>query len=284
MAGMFLLLIRYVRVSTDLVTDDVRRSGRASKGVNTKERDIAEVPAPKKGKGKGAKAKAAEEEEEEEDEYIRCVCGLYEEEEDVPRAMICCDKCSAWQHNDCMALPEDYAPEKYFCEQCRPQDHKQLLAAMKRGEKPWEEVARLRQIAMAEKAAKKRGGKKAKKAVDGEEQPATPATTQKRKAEESPAASDTKVSQASNAAFRITNTREVYQASKRHRHTCRRREWQACESKEGQPDTLQSHWRPCGSGSEGTLECQARPGDEPGQDVHRTSENRCKSWDSVSAE
>ena len=53
-----------------------------------------------------------------------------------------------------MGLPEDYAPEKYCCEQCRPQDHKPLLAAMKRGEKPWEEVARLRQIAMAEKAAK----------------------------------------------------------------------------------------------------------------------------------
>ncbi len=174
--------------------------------MNTKERDISEAAAPKKGKGKAAKAKAAQEEEDEEEEYIRCVCGLYEEEEDVPRAMICCDKCSAWQHNDCMGLPENYAPDKYFCEQCRPQDHKRLLAAMKRGEKPWEEVARLRQAAMADKAAKKKGGKKAKKSMEGEERPATPATTQKRKAEESPAASDTKVSHTATPDHRSTDT------------------------------------------------------------------------------
>ena len=194
MAGMYSTILRRVGASADLVPDEPRRSGRASKGVNTKERDIPEVSATKKGrKGKGAKNQPVEEEEDEENELIRCVCGLYEEEEDVPRAMICCDNCSAWEHNDCMGLPEDYAPDTYFCEQCRPQDHKELLAAMKRGEKPWEETARLRHAALAEKAGKKKGGKKTKKAMDAEDRPATPATGQKRKAEESPAVSDTKV-------------------------------------------------------------------------------------------
>jgi hypothetical protein len=79
--------------------------------------------------------------------------------------MICCDNCEAWQHNDCMGLPDDYAPEKYFCEQCKPEDHKELLAAIARGEKPWEEVARKREAAAAEaeKPSKKKGGKKGRK-------------------------------------------------------------------------------------------------------------------------
>jgi hypothetical protein len=81
--------------------------------------------------------------------------------------MICCDNCSAWQHNDCMLLPypPEEAPDKYYCEQCKPEDHKELLAAMTRGEKPWEEVARKREAAEAEKAAKKKkGGKRGRKA------------------------------------------------------------------------------------------------------------------------
>src|ERR1700761_717615 len=84
---------------TNTVADEPRRSGRATKGQHTKERDAPEdASAKKKGKGKAAKAKAAAEQEEPE-EIIRCVCGQYEEEEDNPRTMICCDNCSAWQHN-----------------------------------------------------------------------------------------------------------------------------------------------------------------------------------------
>ena len=218
MAGTSSTQTRHEIASADHFADEPRRSGRASKGVNTKERDIAEPPAKKKAKGKGAKAQAAEEEdEEEEEEIIRCVCGLYEEEDDVPRAMICCDNCSAWQHNDCMGLAEDYAPEKYFCEQCRPQDHKQMVAALKKGEKPWEEVGRLREIRLAgEKGSKKKGGKKSKKSMDGEERPATPATGSKRKAEDSPAVSDTKVS---NTLTSFSPVTDKSQSSKRARGT-----------------------------------------------------------------
>lgn len=74
--------------------------------------------------------------------------------------MICCDSCSAWQHNDCMLLPyapED-APDKYYCERCKPEDHQDLLAAISRGEKPWKEIARKREAAEVGKAAKKKKG------------------------------------------------------------------------------------------------------------------------------
>lgn len=180
----------------NIVLDEPRRSGRATKGQhNAKDREDTDGTPKPKGKGKGKKAKAEPEPEEEEEEYIRCVCGHYEEEEDEPRAMICCDKCSAWQHNDCMGLPEDYSPDKYFCEQCKPSDHKELLAAMKRGEKPWEEQARHREQLKAEKAAKKKGKKGGRKSGVRESEvqrtptlePEDPVSSRKRKHEESPA-------------------------------------------------------------------------------------------------
>ena len=147
--------------------DELRRSGRATKGQYTKDRDISEEKGNKrKGKGKGSKANAGTEvNDDEEDAIIRCICGRYEEEEETERTMICCDNCEAWQHNDCMGLPDDYAPPQYFCEQCKPENHKELLAAIARGERPWEEVARKREAAAAEaeKASKKKGGKKGRK-------------------------------------------------------------------------------------------------------------------------
>ncbi|KAJ9607186.1 Transcription factor bye1 [Cladophialophora chaetospira] len=185
------------------MADEPRRSGRATKGQHTKERDADDAATKKKGKGKGSKAKAVEEEEPE--EIIRCVCGQYEEEEDNPRTMICCDKCSAWQHNSCMGLPEDYEPDKYFCEQCKPQDHKDLIAAIERGEKPWEAAIKAREIELAEKAKKK--GKKGRKSgagrtsevasrasqdVDETSVPTPVAAGQKRKLEESPSVPEVK--------------------------------------------------------------------------------------------
>lgn len=86
--------------------------------------------------------------------------------------MVCCDNCSAWQHNDCMGITEDEdeLPEHYFCEQCKPENHKGLLAALARGERPWEEATKRREEALRLKKQKK--GKKGKagkqsKADDG---------------------------------------------------------------------------------------------------------------------
>ncbi|KAJ4342830.1 Transcription factor bye1 [Ascochyta clinopodiicola] len=139
-------------------TDETRRSGRANKGHH-RNRDALDEPATaQKPKGKAAKGgkKAttpaetptqsvepeAEEEEEdggegEEETIYRCVCGV--QREIGGRDMICCDNCDAWQHNICLNLPPSdiWGDKPYFCEQCKPQDHKELLAAIERGEKPW---------------------------------------------------------------------------------------------------------------------------------------------------
>jgi hypothetical protein len=141
------------------LTDDIRRSGRANKGHHTKNQDLFDEPPPptkSKSKGRGdkkAKSQSARsestqsgaqqdpeaEEEEEEEAIIRCVCG---DQRDIRgRQMICCDNCSAWQHVKCLGLQEgehwNEESTTYFCEQCKPADHVELLAAMARGEKPW---------------------------------------------------------------------------------------------------------------------------------------------------
>jgi hypothetical protein len=73
--------------------------------------------------------------------------------------MIACDECTAWQHNDCMEVL--VVPETYYCEQCRPDLHADLLARVERGEKPWEERAKERERQAEElRTKKKRGGKR----------------------------------------------------------------------------------------------------------------------------
>ncbi len=149
------------------LTDSTRRSGRATKGQN-KKLEAEDTPAKKptaKGK-KAAKNDPSPPAEDESDAIIRCVCGSTVEDESDERKMVCCEKCEAWQHNECMGVTEDddKLPDEYFCEQCKPKDHKELLAQMKRGEKPWEErrIAR-EQREEEEEKAKKGKGKKGKK-------------------------------------------------------------------------------------------------------------------------
>lgn len=147
-------------------TDEPRRSHRATKGQHTKnideEQEAAAVVAKPKGKGRGKKTKAEPEKDGEADAIVRCICGEYEEEEDNPRDMFCCDNCDAWQHGICMGLPftQENAPDKYYCEQCKPEDHKELLVAIARGEKPWIEANRKREEEFAAKKKGKKGGRK----------------------------------------------------------------------------------------------------------------------------
>ncbi|CAI7587651.1 unnamed protein product [Penicillium bialowiezense] len=150
--------------------DEPRRSGRATKGQH-KNLELPEGPG-KKGKGKSPNknAKSSAEPtpgpsdggEEDEEELIRCICGKYEEEEDVERDMICCDQCSAWQHNDCMGLTftKGQEPDQYYCEKCRPENHTALLEKIRAGEKPWEELANKRRQEAEEKKSKRKKGKK----------------------------------------------------------------------------------------------------------------------------
>lgn len=162
-----------------LPADETRRSGRANKGHH-RNRDLDEpVAAKPKGKaGKGSKKAATpvetptqsvepeEGDEEEEETIYRCVCGV--QREIGGRDMICCDNCDAWQHNVCLGLPSsaEWGEKPYFCEQCKPEDHKELLAAMARGEKPW---------------ARKKGSKNKPRASDvkGESQTPQPSSAPK---------------------------------------------------------------------------------------------------------
>ncbi|KAL9126302.1 MAG: hypothetical protein Q9217_004628 [Psora testacea] len=151
------------------MADSTRRSGRATKGQHRGLED-AEAAPPKKATSKGKKGGKIDpspppEEEDDGDAIIRCICGCTTEDEDDDRKMICCEKCEAWQHNECMEVSEndDELPEKYFCEQCRPRDHKALLAKVGRGQKPWEERAREREREEEERKARKGKGKKGRK-------------------------------------------------------------------------------------------------------------------------
>ncbi|KAM5342795.1 hypothetical protein ACJ41O_013761 [Fusarium nematophilum] len=173
-----------------------RRSVRATKGQHTKSFDELEpATVPKRRqtkKTKKAKEQAQEQEQEQgqgqeqeedqEDEIIRCVCGATEQDEDSGEAWIACETCGAWQHNVCVGVSsfDDEIPEHYWCEQCRPEDHKELLDGMAKGEKPWE----ARRKAHEEEAKKKkRGGRKAK----GKRHSETKEEGDKSKAKASPA-------------------------------------------------------------------------------------------------
>jgi hypothetical protein len=127
--------------------------------------DLLDQPAEVKKKG-GKKGKKQAVEEEDEDEIIRCVCGATATAgPDDPEPWIACDNCGVWQHNVCMGIPtfEDEIPENYLCEQCGPEQHKELLASIQRGEKIWEERRRAYEQMQAEEEASKKKGKKGKK-------------------------------------------------------------------------------------------------------------------------
>jgi hypothetical protein len=137
---------------------------RATKGQHKAlEQDQAPAEVPKK---RGRKKKVAEAEAEdnaEGEDMIRCVCGVTSDPGDESVAWVGCEQCKVWQHNVCMGVSryeEDLEDLEYFCEQCRPQNHKELLAAMKRGEKLWLERQRKDEEQQAQQ--KKRGPKKGK--------------------------------------------------------------------------------------------------------------------------
>ncbi|PSK54775.1 hypothetical protein B9Z65_3864 [Elsinoe australis] len=164
--------------------DEPRRSGRASKGHNKHLDDpIETTPKPKKGaKGKATKkvAEVVEEDDDTQGDVIRCVCGDNDENENDERAFVACDACEAWQHNVCMgvSLNEAEQPDHYFCEQCRPEEHKELLEAMARGEKPWEDRIRAAEEAAKAKKKGKKGSRKStgKPAKAAEVKPETKST------------------------------------------------------------------------------------------------------------
>lgn len=147
------------------LTDEPRRSVRATKGQHTK-MDLLDhqTDMKKKTTKKGAKKQAVQEEGDEV-EVIRCVCGARATSPDDDEPWIACDKCHVWQHNICVGVStfDDELPENYMCEECDPAYHKPLLDAIGRGEKPWEDNRRaFEQRQQEEEDAAKKKSKKGK--------------------------------------------------------------------------------------------------------------------------
>jgi hypothetical protein len=151
-------------ILTVICAEEPRRSVRATKGQHTKSLDLLDHPA-EPAKKRASKKSAAKKEEvaaAEEEEIIRCICGVTEQDDESDEDWIACETCSAWQHNVCMGVTTDPAlldSLNYWCEQCKPEDHKELLDGIAQGRKPWEE--RRRAYEQAELEAQK--AKKAKK-------------------------------------------------------------------------------------------------------------------------
>lgn len=55
-------------------------------------------------------------EDDEDDSVTRCICEFDHDD----GYMICCDKCSVWQHIECMGISSDAVPDNYLCDQCQP--------------------------------------------------------------------------------------------------------------------------------------------------------------------
>ncbi|KAG6231968.1 hypothetical protein E4U34_000037 [Claviceps purpurea] len=152
-----------------------RRSVRATKGQHTKSFDEIELPvAPKRRQTKKTKKAQENEQAQEPEEVIRCVCGATEQDEDSGEAWISCETCYAWQHNVCVGVSsfEDEIPDNYWCERCRPDDHKELLQGIAKGEKPWETRRMAHEEEEEAERKKKKGGRRgrAKKAADPKEE------------------------------------------------------------------------------------------------------------------
>ncbi len=164
-------------------TDEPRRSVRATKGQHTKSLDLLDQPAEpakKRSTKKATTKKAVSQQEEisgaEEEEIIRCVCGVTEQDDESDEDWIACETCSAWQHNVCMGVTTEKAlldTLDYYCEQCKPENHKELLDGITRGEKPWEQRRKAHEEAelAAQKAKKGKKGKN-KRTSDPKQEPA----------------------------------------------------------------------------------------------------------------
>lgn len=93
-------------------------------------------------------------------DIIRCVCGATTQDDDEEgEGWVACEKCATWQHNVCMGIPTENVEDlpDYYCENCRPDLHQELLAAIERGEEIW--ITRREAHEAAKKARKNRKGK-----------------------------------------------------------------------------------------------------------------------------
>ncbi|XP_037087911.1 inactive histone-lysine N-methyltransferase 2E-like [Pollicipes pollicipes] len=77
---------------------------------------VSAVPAAGAEPDDGEETETAPESETVDDSVTRCICDFEHDD----GYMICCDRCSVWQHVDCVGLDRTSIPDEYLCEQCQP--------------------------------------------------------------------------------------------------------------------------------------------------------------------
>lgn len=173
-----------IHAANVLFPEEPRRSVRSTKGFHShKEQEIEgnlEMPKKKSTKKGGGNKKATSSKEtsptqeaNEEGDIIRCVCGATsQEDDDDGEQWIACELCSAWQHNVCMGVPTENVESlpEYYCEQCRPQNHKELVKSIAQGDELW--ITRRKDF----EAKKGKKGKKPAKGKGGSAKKKSPPT------------------------------------------------------------------------------------------------------------
>ncbi|WFC96033.1 Histone deacetylase complex subunit [Malassezia brasiliensis] len=105
--------------------DDVPATPRRSRRTHTEEPEAADDDA------RAARADADTDDDDDtgtDEGVTRCVCGSTDENVGL---MIQCETCKCWQHCACMGMhTEDDCPDVYYCEQCKPENHIELLRSL----------------------------------------------------------------------------------------------------------------------------------------------------------
>ncbi|KAL9554151.1 hypothetical protein MBANPS3_002951 [Mucor bainieri] len=112
-----------------------RRGGRPSGGGRRKQR----APARRRSQS------TSDENSSDSGSITRCVCG----ETHSVGLMVQCDKCEVWQHCECMGLEQPDIPDHYYCEQCKPDNHKSLRQHNGRTKRQYVSTERAAAIAKA---------------------------------------------------------------------------------------------------------------------------------------
>ncbi|KAF8556366.1 hypothetical protein OG21DRAFT_1506641 [Imleria badia] len=87
-------------------------------------------PVPSKHSSASAGTAEPHDDDAEEQGITRCVCGMNEDDAEGGEFMVQCETCNVWQHSLCMGFETEAqlaAIADYYCEQCKPERHQDLL-------------------------------------------------------------------------------------------------------------------------------------------------------------
>ncbi|KAF8134646.1 hypothetical protein EV363DRAFT_903069 [Boletus edulis] len=120
-------------------------NGRSKRKGKEKEKhpsvDQLVEPAPSKQSSASVCTAEPQDDEAEEQGITRCVCGKNDDDAEYGEFMVQCEKCNVWQHGPCMGFESEallLVLADYYCEQCKPENHQDLI-------KRWARLRRARE-------------------------------------------------------------------------------------------------------------------------------------------